>query len=141
MVIESGTVGNPAYSKSLPRIPESAGDARLLVSAALDAWGLPSLKGDAHLVVTELVSNAVAHARRETIRVTVTRLDVFRVEVAVTDLSRAAPQMRPAVLSDSESGRGLSIVAALTDGKWDSEPKNWGKRVWAQLTAGGSLRA
>jgi len=137
MMIESAAIGHPAYACSLPRRPESAEAARHLVSTALDTWGLPELKDDARLVVTELVSNTVAHARHDTIRVAVTRLNAVLVELSVTDLSMALPRIRRPASADEESGRGLAIVAALTDGRWGTERRRWGKRVWAQLLAPG----
>jgi anti-sigma regulatory factor (Ser/Thr protein kinase) len=126
--------GRPGYTESLPRTPESARAARLLVSWSLQAWDLGDLEEAAHIVVTELVSNAVVHARRHLIRVTVTRLDEHLVQVAVVDLSPELPRSRPAG-TDDESGRGLALVAALTDGRWGIDPLRWGKRVWADLAA------
>lgn len=133
IMIETAAVGKPRYTQTLPRMPESAQAARRLVSLALHLWGLGEVE-DAALVVTELMSNAVKHARRKSVRVTVTRLDQFLVQVAVVDLSRQLPQPRPAD-ADADCGRGLAIVAALTNGQWGVQPMPWGKRVWADLPA------
>ncbi|MEU4683876.1 ATP-binding protein [Streptomyces xinghaiensis] len=126
--------GRPAYTATLPRTAESAPAARQLVSSALRVWDLEELEHAAHIVVTELVSNAAAHARRQSIRVTVTRLDRLRARVAVVDMSRELPRPRPAE-ADDESGRGLTLVAALSGGCWGVAPLPWGKRVWADLAA------
>ncbi|WP_329018382.1 ATP-binding protein [Streptomyces sp. NBC_00690] len=131
-VIESAAVGRPAYSQSLRRAPESVRAARRLVSSALRAWGLEELEDAAWVVVSELMSNAVVHARLRTVRVTVTRLDECVVRVAVVDRSRQVPRSKTADVDD-ESGRGLAMVAALSCGRWGVDPLRWGKRVWADL--------
>lgn len=115
-------------------------DARRLVSSALGVWGLEEVEAAAWLVVSELMTNAVEHARMKTVRVTVTRLDQFRVRVAVVDRSKDLPQARAASLAD-EAGRGLELVAALCDGRWGTDTMRWGKRVWGELAAtGGEAR-
>ncbi|NED85579.1 ATP-binding protein, partial [Streptomyces sp. SID11233] len=72
--------------------------ARRLVRLALAVWGLDALADSATLVVSELVANAVTHARGEAIRVVVARLDGRGVEIAVSDSSRARPVLRRAGL-------------------------------------------
>ncbi|MCY0957762.1 ATP-binding protein [Streptomyces sp. H27-H5] len=132
-MFESAVPGAPSYTRTLPRLPESARPARLLVSGALDRWSLGGVEDAALLVMSELVSNAVAHARSGSIRVTVTRrADLLVVRLAVVDMSHRLPLPRPAV-EDDESGRGLALVAALSDGRWGVDPLRWGKRVWADL--------
>lgn len=131
-MFESSAVGNPAYNTTLPRLPESARPARRLVSGALQVWNLEEAEDAALIVISELVSNAVAHARRESIRVIVTRQDDRLVRLAVVDLSHTLPEPRPAE-QDDESGRGLALVSALSDGRWGVDPLPWGKRVWAEL--------
>ncbi|WP_257142031.1 ATP-binding protein [Streptomyces sp. sk226] len=99
---------------------------------ALAVWGLPGVQDAAELVVSELVANAVLHARRDSVRVTVSRLGEKSVRVAVVDLSKCMPAARTAG-DDQESGRGLDIVEALSGGRWGTEPLPWGKSVWAEL--------
>jgi hypothetical protein len=53
------------------------------------------------------------------------------VVVAVWDRDPAAPVLKDPV-TDSESGRGLSIVAALCE-RWDYLAAQDGKCVWAEL--------
>ncbi|WP_406411135.1 ATP-binding protein [Streptomyces halstedii] len=126
----------PAYARTLPREAQQARTARLLVTMALRAWGLGGLDDDARLVMTELVSNAVVHARRGLVRVTVTRVTARRVRVAVVDFSAEQPSPQSSG-EDIESGRGLAIVEALS-GQWGVDPLPWGKRVWAELEAFGA---
>lgn len=123
--------GCPGYSETLPRQPESAVVARRLVRAALTVWGLDELADDGALIVSELVSNAVQHARSRTIRVVVTRPETARVYIGVVDKSRACPEPREPCEED-ESGRGLVLVGLLADG-WGTDVLPWGKRVWAVL--------
>lgn len=134
-MVETGTGTLPAYTETLPRTPESARAARRLVHLAPNAWGLNGLQDAAEIVISELLTNAVLHARRDSVRVTVTRLSDERAQVAVVDLSRKQPEPRPAG-SEEESGRGLEIVDVLSGGRWGVEPVPWGKRVWAELGPG-----
>lgn len=71
---QSSAIGAPAYTESLPRLPESASLARRLATHALAVWRLDLLAESAELVVTEFVANAADHARGALIRVTFTRL-------------------------------------------------------------------
>ncbi|MGW6244436.1 ATP-binding protein [Streptomyces roseolus] len=123
-----------SQSRVLPCAPESAGTARRLAVAVLDRWGLPELADPAQLVVTELVTNAIRHAHTcgASIRVVITRVEANRVQVAVTDLDRRPP-VRRQTGSYAEGGRGLDLVAALSE-RWGYEDRHWGKRVWAELT-------
>ncbi|MEU9981038.1 ATP-binding protein [Streptomyces sp. NPDC050856] len=123
--------GHPGYSQTLPREPGSAATARRLVRVALTAWGLDDVAEDGALIVTELVANAVRHARRDSVRVVVERPGASRVRIGVVDLSKAPP-MRGEPGPEDEGGRGLVLVAALA-ADWGTEPLPWGKRVWAEL--------
>ncbi|WP_078858461.1 ATP-binding protein [Streptomyces sp. NRRL F-2799] len=127
----SRPTGHPGYSETLPREPESAGTARRLVRAACTAWGLERLAQDCALVVSELVANAVRHARRESIRVVVERTAPSTVRVAVADFSRTVPTLCPPK-DDEENGRGLHLVTALAS-NWGTDVRRWGKVVWADL--------
>ncbi|MEU1364927.1 ATP-binding protein [Streptomyces sp. NPDC005803] len=127
--------GHPGYSQTLPREPESASTARRLTDAALSCWGLDELAEDSALIVTELVANAVQHARRDFLRVVVERTDARTVRVAVADFSQAWPVEREAGDGD-EGGRGLLLVAALA-ADWGTDERSWGKIVWADLEGRG----
>ncbi|MFD2621915.1 ATP-binding protein [Streptomyces chumphonensis] len=126
--------GHPGYTESLPREPESAAAARQLVRISLSCLGLDALTEDGVLIVSELVANTVQHARRESIRVTVTRPGPAAVRIAVVDFSKVSPQRRGAA-EDAEDGRGLAIVEHLA-AAWGTDPLPWGKRVWAELRGG-----
>jgi anti-sigma regulatory factor (Ser/Thr protein kinase) len=123
--------GYPGYSETLLREPESAATARSLVRVALAAWDLDALADDGALIVSELVSNTVQHARRESIRLTVDRPGVARVRIGVVDFSKVPPVPKEPDDED-EGGRGLALVNELAD-RWGTELLPWGKRVWAEL--------
>ncbi|MFE0763663.1 ATP-binding protein [Streptomyces smyrnaeus] len=123
--------GGPAYSETLPRVGESAGVARRLVQHALGVWHLDVLADPAALVISELVTNAVEHARGENLRVTVARLDDDGVHVSVVDKSRTWPTPQNPDLDDVD-GRGLVLIEHMAK-QWGTEPKPWGKLVWAEL--------
>ncbi|MGW4454598.1 ATP-binding protein [Streptomyces albidoflavus] len=134
--LEPAPTGHPAYTETLPCTPESAPTARRLIRQALGAWALDALADDACLVANEMVANACRHTRSPVIRVSVTRLDGTRVEIAVTDRSRALPVRKPASPDalDALDGRGLVLVNAIA-ARWGADPKRWGKRVWAEVRA------
>lgn len=75
------------------------------------------------LVASELVTNAVVHARSEC--VLEARLDGGFLRVAVSDTSRAAPSPRLASTA-SHGGRGLFVVAAMAS-VWGVVPTPDGK--------------
>ncbi|MFF8412834.1 ATP-binding protein [Streptomyces omiyaensis] len=126
----------PSQSRTLPCDPDSVATARRLVVAVLARWGMSQDAVErAELVVSELATNAIRHARTggASIRVTVTHLGEDRVQLAVTDLD-PRPLKRRQAGPDDEGGRGLDLVAALSVG-WGCDRRHWGKRVWAELAA------
>ena len=125
--------GMPVVSTTLPREAESVPVARRFVRATLVDWKLPSLTDVAELVVSELASNAVLHARHQSFRLTVRRLDEDQVRVAVIDRSRVEPTVATPDDED-DHGRGLALVDAVAE-RWGTDPMPWGKRVWADLQA------
>jgi anti-sigma regulatory factor (Ser/Thr protein kinase) len=127
-------IGAPGYSETLLRHAASVSRARQLLITALDAWGLGRLADDGALVITELVTNAVQHSGRNSLRVSVTRPEPRRVRVAVSDKSPSVPSPR-APSDDEEAGRGLLIVGVVAD-RWGTDVRRWGKVVWAELVGG-----
>ncbi len=115
----------------LPLEPQSAGSARRLVTEALAQWGQDEHIMWAKLVATELVTNAVLHAR--TSIELVLRMDAcLRLEVSDQD-PRAAILLDSSPLSSA--GRGLKLVAAAST-RWGSTPTPNGKTVWAEIDDG-----
>jgi anti-sigma regulatory factor (Ser/Thr protein kinase) len=124
----------------LPHAPSSVGLARRRLGADLRAHGIrePAV-GDATLVLSELLSNAIRHARPlpdEQVQVTWTLAD-GTLEVAVTD-GGAPTHPRPTrPCLSSLGGRGLSIVDHLSR-SWGVRSDELGTTVWAVLPAGQS---
>ena len=105
-------------------------EARHFVAFELSAHGLEDVVPDARLVVSELVTNAVRHAgSRFSVTVDVTDGVVL---LRVTDPSSTLPVLVHATpLMDN--GRGLVIVAELSqDWGVTLEPQG-GKSVWAHI--------
>ncbi|WP_369776314.1 ATP-binding protein [Streptomyces sp. R33] len=99
---------------------------RRTTRVALTQWRCTSLIDDAHVVVTELVTNALQHGDGE-IRVLL-RLTNSYLHVEVHDGSTACPVPRVST-PDDESGRGLLLVAAIA--------QDWGVeagRSWCRLS-------
>jgi anti-sigma regulatory factor (Ser/Thr protein kinase) len=127
----------------LAPLPESARAARRRAEAALTLWGLAHHSATAELVTSELVTNAIAasHAAappgREPLPLTLSitaRDDELCIRVWDPD---PAPPPRDQTPPDdtTENGRGLILVAALSQ-RWGSHPApNGGKYTWATLTA------
>jgi hypothetical protein len=114
----------------LPPSADSARSARRAVGDALRLLGHDELVDDASLVVSELVANAVIHARTE--------LDLSveesgtGVRVAVSDGSPLQPHWTPAAAT-ATSGRGLILVQRLCS-NWGVTPHgDDGKTVWAVI--------
>ena len=111
--------------------PDAVPQARRFTAAALTAVACPALRGDAELVVSELVTNAILHsAGPVTLRVA-PRRDGVRIEVE--DGTRSAP-LRALASADAMTGRGIALVATLAR-RWGVDPVDPGKVVWAELLA------
>ena len=112
-------------------------DARHFVADTLEAWRCPSLVDDAALIVTELATNAVVHARSDFI-VTLTR-GQRDVRISVQDSSLVAPTVAMAPRG-STSGHGLTLVAAVAN-RWGDGSAGSGKVVWAELSCEASAES
>jgi anti-sigma regulatory factor (Ser/Thr protein kinase) len=110
--------------------------ARHMVVEAAQSWSLPErVQEDAALVVSELASNAVLHAR-SVFTVSARRLGQgLRVEVADRDPALpgpAAERFEDLMAVRSMTGRGLALVAATSD-RWGCDRAPGGKVVWAEV--------
>jgi anti-sigma regulatory factor (Ser/Thr protein kinase) len=115
-------------------VPESVGEARRLVRAALEAGGAAVDADVAVLLTSEVVTNALLHARSPMILSIYVERNAIR--VAVHDGSPASPQLRD-YSPTAATGRGLQLVEALAS-EWglESGDNGTGKWVWFELGEG-----
>lgn len=121
----------------LGSLPGAVPCARLHARQMLWEWGLTPLSADAELLVSELVTNAVAASQSAdpTSPVLLWLLaDQTRVLILVWDASSQppVPTENSGDNEEAESGRGLLLVQAMSR-KWDwyHSPGKAGKVVWA----------
>lgn len=121
----------------LPHAPSSVAVARQRLAADLAAAGIfESAVGDAVLVVSELMSNAIRHARPlpgASVQVA-WALDDDAVEVAVSDGGAITRPVPAHATVSSLGGRGLDIVEYLAEA-WGVRADDAGLTVWAVLAA------
>jgi anti-sigma regulatory factor (Ser/Thr protein kinase) len=120
-----------AQQMTLPAAAPAARLARQATCQVLASWQLAHLTESAVLLVSELVSNVVRHAR--TTSEMILRLETagtcLRIEVQDGGLRWPRPRT-PAGLDGS--GFGLVLVDTLAD-KWGVRHTPQGKVVWAEL--------
>ncbi len=120
----------------LPPEPVARSMARMLVADACRAWALPHLLDAGQLAASELVTNAVQHARTELL-VTVARR-ARGLYLAVRDGSPDRPRLLASAPASAEGidehGRGLWIVQQVASA-WGavSTHDGAGKVVWASV--------
>ena len=108
----------------------SAAAARAFVSQHLLGHGMPHLVDDIELVVSELATNAMVHARTP-FTVTLCAFDEI-VRLEVSDGSLLEPSVVVTRSLDT-SGRGVAIVQALSCDWGVLSRASGGKSVWAQF--------
>jgi hypothetical protein len=110
---------------------DAPGEARRILAETLRRWGWPGDHQAAALIVTELSTNAVVHARSR-FRICIIRTG-GTIRISVADL-HPSPPVPARSSSFKTSGRGLDIVAALAV-RWGHEVGDHGKEVWAEIEA------
>ena len=109
--------------------PDQVVAARQFAIASLRRWGLSD--DDVPLLVSELATNAVLHARSE-FEVSIEALPK-RVRVEVSDFNSRLPTM-VCVPADAYSGRGLMLLQALS-AAWGVETHaSNGKTIWFEVS-------
>lgn len=115
----------------LPQDLTAPGAARSAARATLSRWALARVVEPVALVVSELVTNAVRYGRPP-VWMRLRRLE-HSVQITVHDEDPRPLNPGAPADDDAESGRGLSIVRALTTDAGCSEVEGDGKVVWAQV--------
>ncbi|WP_254069172.1 SpoIIE family protein phosphatase [Streptomyces sp. TM32] len=114
-------------SWSLCEDPQAAGQAREHVREQLAHWNLDDLTATTELLISELVGNAIRHAKGP---ITLRLLHSKTLICEVFDASLTTPRIRHATETD-EGGRGLQLVAALSS-RWGTRYTTQGKCIWTE---------
>ena len=124
-----------ACALNLPHAPASATRARRVLVENLQTLGLPSdLVDDAELALSEMVGNAVRHARPRADGSLLAKWEVAEdsLRIAVVDGGGEAEPVVKHSCPEDRSGRGLAIIAALAQ-DWGVEHTGPDTRVWAKF--------
>ncbi|MET9132232.1 ATP-binding protein [Streptomyces antibioticus] len=131
-------ISNPSRhcAVELHALPSRIGQVRRIVSAQLRYWHLDPLIDRAALGVTELLTNVHRHAQPDKLCVVEMELLLDRLTVSVRDHD---PRLPVVGAVDEEAlatcGRGLAMVAAVSE-SWGARPDGEsGKVVWFTLPA------
>jgi anti-sigma regulatory factor (Ser/Thr protein kinase) len=121
----------------LPYEPASVSAARWRLVADLSEAGVGGpAAGDAALVMSELLSNAIRHARPLpglTVQAAWTLTNGW-LEIAVSDGGASTLPHAARLPLSAVGGRGLTIVEHLSM-SWGIRTSDWGTTVWAVLAA------
>ena len=119
----------PVTRISLASRPTSAREARDRLTAFLGSWGNEAARENATLLLSEVVTNAVRHARGGTILITLA-LSRGQIVAQVHDESASLPVRRSA---GEGGGWGLELIDQLSN-RWgvDQHPGG-GKTVWFEV--------
>ncbi|MER7919238.1 MULTISPECIES: amino acid permease [unclassified Streptomyces] len=109
--------------------PAAVAALRSSVGKQLDDWGLDELAFTTEVIVSELVTNAIRYVGGP-IQVRLIRDRTLTCEVS--DTGHTTPNLRHAA-SDDEGGRGLFIVAQMTQ-RWGTRYTPTGKVIWTEQT-------
>jgi hypothetical protein len=126
-----GLVVAPRRSVALGPDRQAPARSRQFALDTCTEWGLPKYGNVAELLASELVTNAVVHARTP-MEVTMHRFDTS-IGLSVRD-GDPRPMHRPEPDGNlaAEHGRGLLMLDAMADA-WGCNPTVDGKVVWARI--------
>jgi anti-sigma regulatory factor (Ser/Thr protein kinase) len=120
---------------TLPATGRAAGLARQATRDTLVAWQLAYLEETAVLLVSELVTNVVRHARSDALGMAL-RLEPAGASLVIEVHDGDPHEPRPRMPGRfDESGFGFVLIEALA-GKWGVRQTATGKAVWVELDAG-----
>lgn len=117
-----------AHSRNFSPEPSEVSAARHFVASVLEGWGLDP--DDLPLLVSELATNAVLHARSEFAVVVVRASTHVRVEVF--DQNTRLPSFAVAP-PDAYSGRGLLLLRELATAWGVESHSEVGKTIWFEV--------
>jgi anti-sigma regulatory factor (Ser/Thr protein kinase) len=129
------TTADTCFSVTLPCGDAVSEHARATLSQRLNG-SLPERRDDLHLLVSEVVTNAVAHGEaddRGEIEMRIDNgLDCVRVEVLDSGAGFEFDPSRPQ--PDAQTSWGLFLVDRISD-RWGSDVDGGRTRVWFELDA------
>ena len=111
--------------------PERVPYLRRQVRRVLHLWHLEPLAWRVELVVTELTTNAVRHAR--TLFTVAMTWDGRRLRIEVSDAHPVPPVPGEQPGPEALGGRGLLLIEQIAD-RWGYDPHERGKTIWCDLT-------
>jgi hypothetical protein len=117
--------------ESFPPVPASAAEARQVASQALHEWGLGAAEEAALLIVTELTSNGVRHAKT-TLTLSLT-YGGSRLRIELSDHDKQVPTLSQSS-THTHHGWGLRLINTLSS-DWGTIVNPDGKTVWVDLEA------
>lgn len=122
-----------AHTLELTPTPASIGEARRWAAAFAVGAGLGGVAETLSLLVSEVVSNVVLHARTACELIMSVAGNVLRVEVR--DGSNAMPAHAETIQADASSlsGRGMVLINALSTTHGAEALPGGGKLVWFEL--------
>ncbi|MER8162468.1 ATP-binding protein, partial [Streptomyces sp. NPDC094472] len=133
--------GSTSRLLPLPQIPEGLAFVRRHAEAILTSWSVPGeVADDALLVISELVSNALAHALPPaTLRLSLNRVsEASTLGIAVVDAGPSHATMKKE-RPPEEHGRGMAIVDALSQNH-GTHVHPGGATRWAEIALGSVTR-
>jgi anti-sigma regulatory factor (Ser/Thr protein kinase) len=105
--------------------------ARRFVTATLTRWRVTHDRDTVVLLASELVANAITHARTDIVLTLSCEGGLLTVEVS--DGSSYLPVRRVSAPSTATDGRGLNLIADLSDDWGFRTVPSFGKVVWFSL--------
>lgn len=131
----AGTAFHRTSILELAPLPSAIPCARLHAVHVLHEWGLRHRAEDAALIVSELMTNALDASNVLPERPPVTlRLLADETSLVIEAWDRSPLDLEPRQAGDDdECGRGLTVVAAISD-RWGWERTGYRRKVvWAEL--------
>jgi serine/threonine-protein kinase RsbW len=136
----TGTAAQCSSALEFAPLPTAVPCARLHASHVLREWGLRAIADDATLIVSELITNAADASIVLPERPPITLRLLAREKSLIIQVWDQSPlDLEPREADPgAECGRGLTVVAALSE-RWGCERTgNSSKVVWAELALPGA---
>jgi len=131
-VIQQTCMSRKPWDLAFTAEPEEVAALRRIMRLHLALWGLHEVIDTAQLCVSELVSNVITHVGPGTPTTLAVSMNGTHLRIEVHDPdTRALPTLLDAT-TDSEGGRGMALVDAVTD-RWGVQLRADRKVTWCEL--------